>query len=447
MNASKTPVQQCPICRAQQPLEATRCSNCGAVLTGVPVLAVKRRMSRPRSLARTPLEGPAHADWDEGEADLHEGMLPTLPLRAVIFTGAVLTLMVGLIVFLGVQMGVINLNSTPTPVSTRRPPGIAAAQAAPIPTNTKSLIPVVIPTLPALETVTPAPATATITPTRGPCIQKAGKGDTVYAMAARCGHKHLSIVDVIIADNNLKSANSLQEGQTLEIPWPTPTGGAVSEPDSAGKTPGADEVRAEATLPAGVKWYTVRKGDTAISILVVVKSTIKTLRDLNPEIQFLQCDFGQPFGGSTCTLKPLLGEGQKIRVPAPLPTATLSPTFSGSETVTPTGTATFNAPFSQSPDDNMLYESSELPALRWVASGQLDANQVYLITIIDKTISTTYTGTTRELSFQVPTDWQPSDGKPHKFEWTVAVASKNDAGTAIPSVLQTEPRTFTWHSR
>src|SRR6185436_6406697 len=112
-------------------------------------------------------------------------------------------------------------------------------------------------------------------------------------------------------------ANSLQEGQVLIIPWPTPTGGAGEA--VAGSTPGGDAAIAESTLPAGVGWYTVSKGDTAVAVAYKFHTDMKSLRDLNPEIQFLQCDFGLPSGGPSCTLKPLLGEGQRIRVPAPTP--------------------------------------------------------------------------------------------------------------------------------
>jgi hypothetical protein len=72
---------------------------------------------------------------------------------------------------------------------------------------------------------------------------------------------------------------------------------------------------------------------------------------------------------------------------------------------------------------------------------------VYLITVRDVTANVTYIGTTRELSFQLPPDWQPTDGKRHVFEWSVAVALKNESGTPTPTAFTTETRTFTWMSR
>jgi hypothetical protein len=466
--SAKRPAQRCPICRALQPLEATRCNNCGAALNGIPstgpdgaprVLPTK---PQPRNQPNTPkrpvqpLGGSVAGDWEDGDSDLHEGTLPGLTVRTILL-GMATVIVIGFIgLLLGVQAGVISFDPTRTPLPTSTPtdiPTLAVAvngtQPTIPPTNTKPSIPTVMPTLD-LPTVTLAPPTPTITPTQGPCMQTAGKNDTVYGMAARCGHKHLSIVALIVQNNALKDANSLQEGQTLEIPWPTPTGGAPEEGDAAAKSgdaaSGEDGVAVE-QLPPGVQWYTVIENDTAISIAYQHQMTMKALRDLNPEIQFLQCDFSVPSGGPACTLRPMIGIGQKLRVAVPQPTPTMSPTYTGSETATPTGTATFNALFSQSPDNNMLYESSELPALRWVASAQLDPTEVYLVTIRDLTTGAVYTATTKELSFQVPLDWQPTDGTPHKFEWVVAVATQSEGGSPEASTLTTEARTFTWHSK
>jgi hypothetical protein len=95
----------------------------------------------------------------------------------------------------------------------------------------------------------------------------------------------------------------------------------------------------------------------------------------------------------------------------------------------------------------MLFESSELPTLRWVASGQLASNEVYLVTVRNTTTGTTYTATTREMSFQLLAEWQPTDGKRHVFEWSVAVARTGESGTPTPTAFTTETRTFTWQGR
>ncbi len=447
MSASKSPVQQCPICRAYEPLEAIRCAECGAALTGIPISG-SNGQPKVRRTTRPPLEGAVSTAWEDGETDLYEGALPPIPLQGV------LVIMVALVVVAGIAFLVATRVAGSSPFQEAQTPALAVAsgptdvptvgapQRTLPPTNTKM---VVLPTL-ALATVTPAPPTPTITPTRGPCIQKARKGDTIYGMAVRCGHHDLAVVDTILELNNMKDAAQLQVGQTVEIPWPTPTGGAVAPEGDTTGTPGP-AANIEPTLPVGVIWYKVRKGDTAVGIAYQAHTTMKVLRDLNPEIRFLQCDYSVPSGGPACTLNPMLAEGQRLRIPAPEATATLPPTLTGSETALPTATATFNAPYSQSPSDNMLFESAELPTLRWVASGELAPNEVYLVTVVNTTTGVIYTATTRDLSFQIPAEWQPTDGKRHVFQWSVAVARNGDAGTPTPSAFTTETRSFTWQGR
>ena len=147
-------------------------------------------------------------------------------------------------------------------------------------------------------------------------------------------------------------------------------------------------------------------------------------------------------GGENCVV--ILISGQKIRVPAPTATPTLSPTPSGSETPTPTATPTFNAPSALSPSDRVLFQETDLITLRWVASGTLGPDQVYQVQVQDLTDSITYAGDTTELSFIIPEDWQAQDGTRHEFRWTVSVVNTENRDHPF---FVTEPRTFTWEGR
>lgn len=451
-NRTKLPAQQCPICRARQPLEAPRCTQCGAALNGAPLPVTK--VERPTARR---IEAPT-TGWEVGEADHYARLLPASPIPTLLFAA----LMVA-IIFLGVFM--VSQLSAGAPTTGEAGEGPTAAynltvvvaadsvvidggrpnttRRAPPPTNTRV---VVVPTV-ELPTVTLAPPTATITPTPGPCFQKAAAGDTVYGMAARCGHREMAVVESILRINNMTSAAELQIGQTLEIPWPTPVGGG---PEAVAGDPGnstdqqPDAANYEPTLPPGITWYTVQKGETAVSIVFDHGITMRILRDLNPEVMFDNCDYGLPAGGASCSV--MVYEGQRMRVPAPTPTPTLRPTLSGSETPTPVPSPTINAPFAQSPGDNMLFEAFELPTLRWVATGQLTPTEVFLITVIDETAKITHNATTRELSLPLPAEWQPTDGARHRFSWKVTIATLRD-GVAFPSSQTTETRTFTWQSR
>jgi hypothetical protein len=192
-------------------------------------------------------------------------------------------------------------------------------------------------------------------------------------------------------------------------------------------------------------WYVVKKGETALSIVFDRGITMRILRDLNPQITFEACDYSLQSGGPACSV--MVFEGQRLRVPAPTPTPTIPPTASGRETPTPTATPTFNAPFAQSPSDNMLFDRFDLPTLRWVGTGALALDEVYLLTVENRTANLTYNITTRELAFQLPADWQPSDGRRHVFAWTVTVAKIRDGNTVFPTQYSTGTRTFTWQSR
>ncbi len=494
MKRANAPTQTCPICEARQPLEALRCTLCGAALRGTPHTASTPPTAAPLP-RRTPIRAnaPLPADSDAGEADLYEGALRPSPLP-IVMIGALIALLV-----LGVSLSafisqnspsnVVGVAAQPSATATDIPPSLTPSLTPSItltpfpgvdvsslitpiamvvlptlpptptdfasptfaadvpestrlapPTNTRALI---VPTL-NIPTVTPVPPTVTLTPTLGPCIQKAAAGDTLYDMAIRCGHRDIAIIEVILRRNNMSSPSQLQVGQEIEIPRPTAVGGLPGESAPPSDDPLA-AARIEPTLPPGVMWYTVKKGETALSIVFDRNITMSILSNLNPEVLFEGCDFGLPAGGGSCRV--MVYEGQRLRVPAPTPTPTVRPTLSGSETPTPTATPTVNAPFSQSPSDNMLFESFELPTLRWRASGQLGIDEVYLVTVIDRTSGVTYNVTTRELFFQVPAEWQPTDGRRHTFAWQITIAALRDGSTVIPSPQQTEVRTFTWQSR
>lgn len=501
---NQTPLQSCPICTAHQPVEALRCDQCGAVLRGIP-LSLAEPMSVPSGdshLSRTRISRrldapPQPTDWDEGEGDLFAAHLPQPSLAGVLVTGLAIVLGVLGLLFLGsriientsiasiptfadvtgvaaqptsamlvrpsedpnlpsrtptstIDVQSLLLTPTPfldltTPLATNSVLVLPSPDAAAFSTPTAiTADPIIVPTL-SFPSVTPVPPTPTITPTRGNCMQTAKAGDTLIGLAARCGHQDYTIIDVILRQNNMGSAAELKEGQVIEIPYPTEVGAVNPDPLTSDSSEASGSAMSEPTLPPSLQWYTVQQGETAIEVIYKLGITMKILHDLNfNEVDFETCDFSSPIGGSSCNV--MLFEGQRLRVPAPAPTATLSPTPSGSETPTPTPTATFNAPFAQSPSNNMLFESFDLPTLRWVASGQLAVNEVYLITVTNQTAGVVYNATTRELYYQLPAEWQPRGGRRNLFEWRVAVA-KMDGNTVIPTNFATETRSFYWQGR
>ncbi|MFQ3535502.1 MAG: LysM domain-containing protein [Aggregatilineales bacterium] len=480
------PTQLCPICAAQQPLEALRCRECGAALRGTPLPTITPPLTptpRPTPIRVVP---PPLANAEADEIDLYEGALQLSSLPFVLLGALIALILLGIGLFLWLQERenarlAALLSATPTNIPPSLTPSLTPTiTPTPLPgTDVSYLITplsiVILPTLPPtptpflsptfppegmrlmppptntrlfvvptlnIPTVTPIPPTRTPTPTLGPCIQKAAPGDTLYAMALRCGHRDAAILEVILRRNNMSSPAQLQVGQEIEIPRPTVPGQLNAELEEADPFAAA---RLEPTLPPGVMWYTVKRGETAVGIVLERGITMSILSNLNPEILFEGCDFGQPGGGASCRV--MVYEGQRLRVPAPTSTPTIPPTPSGSETPTPTVTPTVNAPFSLSPSNNMLFDSFELPTLRWTTTGQLSIGEVYLVTVVNRTTQQTYNVTTRELFFTLPAEWQPADGRRHTFAWQVTIAEVRDGNTVIPSTRQTEVRTFTWQSR
>lgn len=328
----------------------------------------------------------------------------------------------------------------------------------------------------ALPTVTPAPptltpshtpaptVTSTPTSTPEPCMQTIRAGEGLYAAAARCGHLSFDVLDLIVEINDLPDANTVQEGQVIEIPWPTPTPDPNAVPAEApeSETGGSSSTQnmvvvsqASAfdenfdplfvptpTLPPGVMFHTVQSGETIIVIAVTYGANVEILSQLNPEVTFSQCDFGLDFGGPRCTVQ--LREGQLLRVPAPTPTPTIPPTASGSETPTPTPTATFNAPTIHSPSDRTLFLRDQLVTLRWVPSGTLGINEAYLLQVEDRTAGIVYTTQVTETSFILPEEWQGVDNQRHEYAWTVSVI---DTINPDNPRYTTQPLTFIWEGK
>jgi LysM repeat protein len=418
------------------------------------------------------------------ETDFHSAMMPRTKTPLILFVAIIATVLVGGASFVLVRnamnrtmmgaepettMAAIQPTESPTPTQTGTFTVVQISPTAPLiasyitatpidllPTGfvtatptfdsfsgTNTPVPAgLAPTL-AFPTVTPVPPSPTLTPTRGPCLQKAKAGDTLYGLAVRCGHEHYDVVAEILKRNNMGVPEELKIGQELDIPWPTPTGGAPGDNMAAsGGMPasGGDGLGAEPTLPPSLRWITVKKGQTALDVIAEASITMKILEELNPEVVFETCDFSLASGGASCRV--MLFEGQRLRVPAP---ATATPVVENIQGPTPLPTATVNAPFSQSPSDNMLFEVTALPTIRWTAPGQLLPNESYMLLVTNTNTGITYQIITRDTSFQLSADWQPRNGEQNTFVWSVAIV-RMEGNNAIP-LQTTESRKFIWVGR
>jgi LysM repeat protein len=463
----------CPICETVNHRNASLCVTCGTTLMDV----------EPTSGARgIRSESDEHRyDYRFGETDLQEEAAGG---RARAFLLGTISLLVCAMVF-GISLIAAPFLSSLTPAERTLPAGNPdSGPASPRPTLSLATVTLGAPT--DTPTVTPSVSpTITETPTREPCRQVLGAGEGLYAVIARCGHRDLAVVEEVVRLNNLNDETSALAGQTLIIPWPTETPDPVltetAEAEAAARAVAAaapeagtppdgetadesvageivtvsgggltlDEIRLTqavdpffrptATNPPGIMGHTVATGETITEIIVAYNTSMGVLDQLNPEVTFSQCEFGERFGGGRCIV--LIAPGQVIRVPAPTPTPTLSPTPNGSETPTPTATATYNAPYALSPDNRAYFRRDELVTLRWASTGFLLRGEAYRIDVENIVTGQKFSGETTDLSYVLPREWQPAGTERGEYLWTVSVVSQSDPDTEL---YTTESRTFTW---
>lgn len=445
----------CPICETANHRNAAFCMNCGASLAGVKVV----------STGSTSEYSPtAQYDYRYGETDLFEGSLRRTAQRylfAIVLTLSLLMLGGAALIFAPRFAPVNNDLATGTSA------GVTFLQTnTPRPTFSFPTVTQGTPTRTLTPTDPPQP-TATLTPTREPCMQEVLPDDGLISMVSRCGHRDLFVITQVIELNDLANAGDIRPGEILEIPWPTetidPNVTPTLEPTQVAALTTADGEAADvtvsnnaqvsadltqladpffiptATLPPGIMYHRVQPDDNAIIISDLYHTNVEVLSQLNPEITFSQCDFGQTYGGPRCIIP--LAQGQLVRVPAPTPTPTLSPTPSGSETATPTPTATYNAPFAVSPDNFAYFRKDQVVTLRWGATGVLLDGTTYQLNVERLNDGLTFSATTSDLVFLVPGSWQGSGTGRYEYRWTISVID-----TANPRKLNytTQPRNFTW---
>lgn len=449
MSGVSEPFKICPICDTANHRNSGVCSNCGATLTRVD--------SREGSPDRRSSVSDYASQY--GETDLLEASAPSRGGGAILIgLGAVLVMVCGGIgLVIGLQLassGSTSLFDAGSQALIDAASRVDSTSPAPLATNTARL---------ALPTVTPGPPTLTptptpsLTPTQGPCLQQVQPNDSLIAVLVRCGHQdYTDLVPIVLELNNLADANQIQVGQTIEVPWPTPTvdpNATLTESaglsvdvavgvDSNPRDAAGVRLRPTPTLPAGVTWHRVQAQENIISIALSYGASLRILSELNPEIGFPQCDFGLGSGGPNCVV--LLAEGQLVRVPAPTPTPTVQPTASGSETPTPTATPTLNIPTILGPSDRAFFRADELITLRWVGTGSLGPNEVYRVRVADQTGGGVFQADTTELFFILPDGWRGLSQDRHIYVWNVAVVR---IGSPDVTVFETGTREFTWEGQ
>jgi hypothetical protein len=262
-------------------------------------------------------------------------------------------------------------------------------------------------------------------------------GDTLIDILRQppFNYSDLSVITLVVRLNpTMPDADRLPPpGTTILIPLPT------IAPTQPGQT-GANVAVVQPQIGGVIVQHAVVEGETILGIAEQYRTTLRVLRELNPAVAFIGCDFSNPSGGPDCTV--LLEVGQPINVPAPTPTPTLSPTPSGSETPTPT--PTFAAPRISFPPLDAVINAATPFTLQWVSSGFLETQQVYLVQVEDVTSGTVYNDITTATSYRLPVSLVPPAGQSHQFRWRVSVAQLDSSGRYEIVGGQGDWRTFTW---
>ena len=427
----------CPSCAKPNHVEATTCTTCGVELsTSNPMTSQTNRSHQAK----------AGYDYRFGENDLQEGSIHIIsrPLTILLLTGVFAIMLISI----GMWMLSATRELPPTPI-------MIASNTIPA-----TLSMATVTTGPPTATFSPSPQptlTPSITPTRSPCVQYIQQGGNLITAIINCGHRSQDVVPTVLALNNISNANNVRVGQEILIPWPTDTPDpfAVTVPptlDGELQVPaGARDVlvvdssisafapTATPTLPPGVMWHYVQPDENIIVIAVQYKADVKTLSELNREIDFARCDFGETYGGPECLVQ--LFQGQAIRVPAPTPTPTLSPTIDPNATATAPATATSNVPSIYSPSDREFFYRNEFVTLRWLTSATLKPGDLYRVDVQDLTSGKSYFALTSELSFTIPAEWQGQIATRHDYVWSVSIVAENNPNTIL---YQTDSHRFVW---
>ncbi|MEP7286755.1 MAG: hypothetical protein ABI947_13425 [Chloroflexota bacterium] len=292
---------------------------------------------------------------------------------------------------------------------------------------------------------TPAPVVeqGTAAPTPGPRCYVAQKGDSLVSLITKAGYADLSVLPAVRAENNIcPSCNDIQVGQTYCIPLPTATPTA----QGAEATIAAQQT-ALGSLPTKISattTYTVVENDNIIAIQIKTGATLHELCELNnPDpINCGGCQIDKPIGQQGC--RPPLRLGAIIKIPGPTPTPTITPTLTGSETATPT--PPYPSPIVVSPAQGAKVAGASLQ-LVWLTSGILHPDESYLVLMTDVTNGSNHQFETQATSLRLPANMQPTDGKPHTFNWQVGVARKSADGVYVQEGEMSLIYTFTWQTQ
>ncbi len=360
----------CPVCGSRVGSAGTRCLVCGAEL----------------------------AQHKPGQA--RAGTLGARPLslgQLGLIVGVVLLLIVGG-AFLAVSLGYID------PEQYTNPPTATLTETATVPpTSTGTPEP----------TETPAP-TDTPLPPRDYVVQS---GDTCLGIAFNLG---VSVNAIVSANPVLGAACQLPSpGQTIKVPFPTPT----ASPFPTATLSGISDSTAVPRVT-----HTVVEGDNLELIARRYGLSAQDLIEVNglPSADILQV-------------------GRVLVIP-------IERAITPGPTSTPTAVPPYPPPNLLVPADGQSFGPEELVTLQWVSVGELRPGEAYRVTLEDVTCqcARTWSAIATDTRLTLPAGYQPEDDRPHVYRWSV-IPVRIRPGTSGPNAVydpasdrSSISRTFIW---
>jgi hypothetical protein len=306
------------------------------------------------------------------------------------------------------------------------------ALTPPSPTFPPSLTPTLPPT-DAPPSETPLP-----TATPGPYEHRILQGDDCIAIVYQYGHVDLDVLNEFYALNNMTGGCSLPgAGAVVLVPRPT---GTPLPPDVAEGPPPPTSPFTGVYVAVGT--YEVIEDDTITSVALKANTNVRQICELNPLPDGLDCrgcDFSESDVGF-CPNPPVLSVGQVLKVPAATPTPSSTPPPTGDETATPT--PTHRAP-------ELVYPSGGITVsgpvrLQWVSVGLLQADEFYVVSLLDQTTGAPFNQATRGTYLDLPLEYVPTDGQVHSITWSVSVEKRQPDGLFSPIGGRSIDAQFMW---
>ena len=392
---------RCPSCDSITPEGATQCLMCGQWLAEEPAASGEPSMDDvPASIAAdvtTTAETllPTRPQPDKTLESLAE-VQPLLPevvesvmrerqAPVVLALTAVFTVIIVILGMLVLQHQSPEIIVALVPSATPVPPTASYTPTwTPLPTETSP--PTETPTI----TPTPAP---TDTP-RPPRSHAVAGGETLIGLSLLYRISPEGIAEA----NNFTVDTPVRVGQSLQIPWPSPTPPLqIIAVEINGETVIAD--------PTACEQYQIQEGDSVVGIASQYGVNFELLAQVNRLVD-----------------PSLLRPGDTLCIPRISYGDTLPPTAGPSPT--PTATAPPPGPHLLYPTDNSVIEPADgVITLQWAAVKDLAQPEWYMVELADlnEIGALPQRGFTRDTAFQVPGDWRPTKPEVHNMRWRVSI--------------------------